>query len=361
MRKKRIFILILFFLFSSKVCFAQVGIKTSPLRFEEIVEPGQVLTKYIKVTNTANYPQKFYIYPMDFKASGEGGQALLMQAGSEEGPYLSSWINADKNGIDFLPGEEKQIPIVFRVPQNIGPGGYYGAVVIGPQPPKIDPKGGVVISMTHQVAVLALFHVKGTVKEEARIREFTTDKNFYDSPFNVNFITRIENLGNIHIKPVGVIEIKNFFGKKISTLNVNSTGANVLPNSIRRFENSWKDSVGFGKYTAFLILNYGLPPNEGGEGIKNLTAQTTFWILPLKIIIPTIIGIVLLIALIALFFKLYKDKAIRKALEEAGLIKVRYIKKYEGPSPFVYLIIIISIVLILIGLIIGLFFVLFIR
>lgn len=355
-----IFILFLFFFFP-KNSFAQIGIKASPLRFEEIVEPGQVLTKYIKITNTAENSQTFYIYPMDFKGKGEGGEAFLMPSGAEEGPYLSSWVQATKEGVSFQAGEEKQIPITFKVPANIGPGGYYGAIVVGPQPPKIDPKEGVALALTHQVAVLALFYVKGDVVEEARIREFSTEKIFYNAPFDVKFITRIENLGNVHIKPVGAIEIKNFFGKKVEALILNKTGANILPKSIRRFENSWVGDIGFGRYTASLVFTFGATVSEGGKGIQTLTAQTSFWILPWKVIIPVILIFLFLILLFVLIAKIYKDKALKKALQEAGLMKVRYVKKYQGPSPFIYLVIIALIILILIGLIGGLIFILFFR
>lgn len=354
-------ILIFFILFFVPNVFAQIGIKTSPLRFEEVVEPGQVLTKYIKVTNTADFPQTFYLYPMDFKGKGEGGEAFLLPSGSEEGPYLSSWVQVTKEGTQFAPGEEKQIPITFKVPSNIGPGGYYGAIVVGPQPPKIDPKEGVALSLTHQVAVLALFRVKGDVLEEGRIREFSTEKNFYNAPFNIKFITRLENLGNVHIKPIGGIEIKNLFGKTVSTITLNPTGANVLPKSVRRFENIWSGDMGFGRYSASLVLNFGTPVGEGGQGVQTLTAQNYFWILPWKIIIPSVLILIFLILLFVLIAKIYKDKVLKKALQEAGLMKIKYVKKYEGPSPFIYLLIIALIVLILIVLIGGLIFFLFFR
>lgn len=361
LKKISLFFLLFFLLFFGENTFAQIGIRASPLRFEEIVEPGQVFTKYIKVTNTADSSQTFYVYVMDFKAGGELGQALLMPPGKEEGPYLSSWVEPPKEGINFAPHQEKQIPITFKVPQNIGPGGYYGAIVVGPRPPEINPKEGVVISMTNQVAVLALFRVKGDVFEEALIREFATDKYFYTKPVGVKFLSRIENIGNVHIKPIGTIEIKNFFGKKIATLEFNPSGANILPKSIRLFENFWKETSGFGKYSASLVLNYGIPIAEGGQGIKSLSSETSFWILPLKILLPGVFSFLFLIFLLIIFVKFYKDKAIKKALEEAGLVKVRYIKKYEGPSPFVYLLIIVLIVFLLIFLVAGLFFVLFLR
>lgn len=356
MKIKKFFFLSLFFIFFSAKVFAQVGIKASPLRIEEVVQPGQTITKLIKITNVADFPQKFFAYVMDFKASGESGQAFLMPAGSEEGPYLSSWIEVFQEGIDFAPGEEKQISVTFKVPPDIGPGGYYGAIVFGPQPPKIDPKEGVALTLTNQVGVLALFHVLGGAIEEARIREFSTDKEVYNTPFNVNFLVRIENLGNVHIKPIGVIEIKNFFGKVVNSLPVNQVGANVLPKTIRRFENSWKGELAFGRYTASLLINFGLSTAEGGSGVKNLSAKTYFWIVPWKIVIPSFFILLFLFALFYLSIKIYKDKAIRKALQEAGLTRVRYIKKYEGPSPTVYLFLLVLIVLILIFLIGALVF-----
>lgn len=348
---KNIFFLFFTFLFFAPKIFAQVGIKASPLRIEEVVQPGQTITKLIKITNVADFPQKFFAYVMDFKAMGESGQALLIPPGTEEGPYLSSWIEVFKDGIDFLPGEEKQISVTFKVPPDIGPGGYYGAIVFGPQPPKIDPKEGVALTLTNQVGVLALFHVLGGAIEEARIREFSTDKEIYSTPFNVNFLTRIENLGNVHIKPVGVIEIKNFFGKTVGSLAVNPTGANILPKSIRRFENSWKGELAFGRYSASLLINFGLSAAEGGSGVKNLSAKTYFWIVPWKIVIPSIFIIIFLFTLFYVAVKIYKDKAIKEALREAGLTRIRYIKKYEGPSPTIYLFLLVLIVLILIFLI----------
>lgn len=362
MQKKFFLLFLVFsFFFSFQKTFSQVGIRISPLRFEETVEPGEILTKYFKVTNTSKEPQTFYFFSADFKPAGEAGQAILIPSGSEEGPYLSSWVKIPKEGIEFKPGEEKQIAVEFHVPQSIGPGGYYGAIIVGPKPPKLEAQKGALVVTANQAALLVLFRVKGATIEEARVREFTTDKNFYNAPFSVKFITRIENFGNVHIKPLGVIEIKNLFGKTVKTLTLNEHGANVLPKTVRRFENTWADNFALGKYTAFLTANYGLSLAEGGQGIKSLSAQTSFWILPLKVVIPALLVFLILVFLLIIFVRAYKHYAVKRALEEAGLLKVRYVKKYEGPSPFVYLFIIGFIVLILIFLIFGLFFLIFFR
>jgi len=362
----RFFIISLFlasFLVSTvPVSLAQgAGIEVSPLRIEELVDPGETIQKRIKITNLSNSFKTFYVYLMDFKARGEGGEALLIPAGTEAGPFLTTWIKVTPKEISFAPKEEKEISITIQVPKEVGPGGYYGAVVFGTAPPKVEVEAekGAAIAIAQQAGVLVLLRVSGKVIEDAIIREFSTDKGFYNPPFRVNFITRVENLGNVHIKPHGIIEIKNMFGKKVATLRVNDPGANVLPKSIRRFGNFWEGEFGFGKYTASLALSFGTFAYEGGQGRQTLYAERSFWILPWKVIVPLFFGLIFVGALFALLLKLYKDRTIKKVLQEAGLRQVRYIRKYEGPSPLLYLSLILIIILILIFLIGGAIFFLF--
>ena len=347
------------FLLVAPAVLAQVtGVQISPLRIEESVDPGEVLREEIKVTNLSDSTTTFYIYLMDFKAKGEGGQAQLLPSGSEEGRFMSSWIKATSTGIVFMPGEKKKIPISIEVPEDIGPGGYYGAMALGTVPPKIE-AGGVAIAVGQQAGILTLLRVSGDVVEDALIREFSADKDFYSTPFKVNFVTRVQNLGNVHIKPHGLIEITNMLGRKVTTLRINDAGTNVLPDSIRRFENSWEGDFGFGRYTATLSLSFGTFAYEGGEGRQTLYAQRSFWIIPWRMIVPIVLGFIFFGALFALFLKLYKDRAVEKTLREAGLRQMRYVRKYEGPSPVLYLGLIIAIILILVFLIGGFIFFLF--
>jgi len=41
--------------------FAEEGIKASPLRIEGLVEPGQTLVKFVKVTNVSKLPKSFML------------------------------------------------------------------------------------------------------------------------------------------------------------------------------------------------------------------------------------------------------------------------------------------------------------
>lgn len=323
--------------FGQKVMAQEVGIKVSPVRIEELVDPGQILNLEIKVSNESDVEKIFYVYLRDFKAEGESGRPKLISPGSEEGYYLASWIDITREGLKFAPREEKTVPFTVNVPADIGPGGYFSAILFGTEPPRVQLDSedkGAGMSIGQQTASLVLLQVKGEVDERAQIREFNTDKDFYNTPFTVNFLVRIENNGNVHIKPRGTITIVNMFNKEVGVVRVNENGGNILPNSIRHFSNiSWEGKNYFGRYTATLGLTYGTSVQNKGQGMSSLLSVKSFWIIPWRIIIPVFLGLIFIASVLMLLLKLYKNKAIRKAMAQAGLGHVSYVKKYEGPSP----------------------------
>ncbi len=336
-------LLALFFGFynASIVSAQSIGIKISPIILEELVDPGEVISRQLKITNESVTARMFYVYLRDFGAEGEGGQARLLPPGTDYGYTIASWVDITSEGIDFGPYEEKIISYQIRIPEDIGPGGYRGAILMGTEPPRlqIDSEDkGAGMSIAQQAATLILLRVKGDIEESASIREFNSDKDYYSTPFNVDFLIRIENTGNVHVKPHGAIKIKNMFGKEIVVIRVNERGGNILPDSIRHFSDiHWEDKNAFGKYTATLGLTYGADTSAGGQGKHSLVGTKTFWIIPWRIIIPTIL-VILLVSVFSFFLlRLYRNRAVKRAMESAGLGHVKYVKKYEGPSPTLHL------------------------
>jgi len=362
MPNRKFFLILLILLFLVPKNFAWgIATRISPVRIDRLVSPGQVLEEKITLANLSDSSVTYYFYLADFKAAGEMGEAELVAPGTEKEYSLVSWIKITGEPIEIGPGQEKEISFQIKIPDNASPGGYYGAIVAATTPPQLKGEGrerGAIIGVAQQTACLVLLQIAGPVEEEARVREFTTDKDFYfKSPFEVKFISRIQNQGNVHIKPSGMIEIKNFFGKTVETLSVNQDGANVLPKTIRRFENTWRKDIGFGKYTASLILNYGTPPDRGGQGIKSLYAQTSFWILPLKIVLPLGAGILIFVIIFVLFLRFYKQLAIKTALEEAGISPSLKLKRGKKPAPpFIFTFVLISLAIVIILALIYLLF-----
>ena len=344
---------------------SSTGIKISPVKIEEMVEPGEIFKSQIKITNEANEKRTFYVYLRDFKSEGESGMAKLVIPGTEEGYYLASWIDVDREGIELEPRQERAVPFTVNVPGNIGPGGYFGAIILGTEPPRIrqqNEEKGAGMAIAQQTASLLLLRVKGDVLENAHIREFNTGKDFYGTPFSVDFLIRIENAGNVHIKPHGAISIKNMFGKEVRILKINEKGGNILPHSIRRFsENIWEGTGAFGKYTATLGVTYGVSADKGGQGKSSLVAIKTFWIIPWRIIIPAFLILLFISGIFVLLVKLYKNKAVKKAMQRAGVSQAGYARQTgaQGASPALHLGVILIIVFVIMFFMLTVFYFLF--
>jgi preprotein translocase subunit SecG len=289
---------------------------------EEIMDPGELTVKQISITNNSDKSETFYLNLMGFEAKGDKGQVRLIEPDASPSIF-SSWVDFPDQGIEVGPGERKEVKYTINIPENAGPGGHYGAILVGNKPAK-DVEGapgdkGAVISVSQQTASLILLHITGDVVENARVKEFFTEKKIYSTPFEINFNTTIENLGNVHIKPIGIIKIKNMAGMEVEEIDFNKTNSNILPGTIREFERKWADKFGFGRYSAELVLSYGTDPASGGEGKKSLTSYVHFWILPSKIVIPALIGLVAVVILLIIFVKLQKKRAIKKTLSKMGL------------------------------------------
>jgi hypothetical protein len=329
------------FLYPSRTEAQSVGIKISPVVLDELVEPGDTIARQVKVTNEAPTSRTFYAYLRDFTAEGETGAPRLLPPGTDQGFSIASWIDISGEGIEFGPGEEKVIDYYINIPAEAGPGGYRGAILFGTEPPRIQVESedkGAGMSVAQQTASLVLLQVKGDVDERASIREFNTDKDFYGTPYNVDFLVRVENTGNVHVKPHGTVMISNMFGKEVAMVRVNEQGGNILPGTIRRFlDVRWEGKNAFGKYTATLGLTYGTPTEAGGQGKSSMVGTKTFWIIPWRIIVPAFVSLLITILLMVLFLRTYKNRAVRMAMERAGVTNLRQVKKYQSASPSLHL------------------------
>lgn len=324
--------LICTFLLIPLVGFSQAGIEVSPYRIEENVEPGDTVTRTVRVTNTSDRERTFYADLMDFTVVGEGGNVRLMRRGENEGRFLTDWVDIGTAGMHFEPGESREVNIIFEIPEDVGPGAYHGAVVFGPSPPSEEDIDGSFLGLTHQVGVLALFNVVGDVDVDARIREFSTDQLIYDAPFEARFLSRVENTGNLHIKPMGSIIIKNMRGSEVANIPLNRDGFNALPGRIRRLEAGWADDFGFGPYTAHLTLSFGESTRRGGTGIRTTFDETSFWVVPRGLLLRIAGVLVFVLLVLYLIFKQYQKKAIEEIMEETGLSRKKAIEKKGSPG-----------------------------
>lgn len=257
------------------------GLSVHPSNFNITANPGQTITNTVTLDNLTSDTVTIQAQLKNFTARGEQGGVTLTQ---DDTTYaLAKWITITPSTVTLSPHTSEKYTFTITTPYNAEPGGHFGSIVFATVPPPASK--GVGAALSQQVASLILLEIPGNVKEQADVVSFATDKPFYEfGP--VNFTTRVQNNGDIHIQPSGAILVKGMFGQ---TFNVPIQQLNVLPNAVRIIPATLPNHWLIGKYNATLVSVYG----SHGE---QLSATTEFYAFPVRY------GLIALGILIILFF-----------------------------------------------------------
>jgi len=278
------------------------GVIISPPLTEKQAAPGSVYSDSVKVTNpNANADLTVTVSVEDFVAKGEDGQQSFIESAENNSSYsLGRWLTVSENSFELKSNQSKVVNYTINVPANAEPGGHYGVIFFSPTLSASNQANSNSVLAIPKIGALILFTVPGDINYSGQITSFeagkkvddtfTAKKLFIDSNNVIDYLTKFQNSSSTHVKPVGEIVIKNMFGKEIAKLTVNDKDGNVLPDSVRKFENQSEIKHGFGLYNTSVTLSY-------GEN-KTVSAIYSFWIVPWK---ETVGAVVVLIILIWIF------------------------------------------------------------
>lgn len=289
------------------------GIQVSPALVELNVKRGETYIINLRAINVTDGELLYGLTIADFVAAGETGAPKIVEDSNlPDTASIKTWVSSET---EFTLGshKEKNVDLTVVVPNNAEAGGHYGVVRFSGSTPNIDTTG---VGVTASTGVLLLIRVDGTITEKAGLASFfTANKDGKQSSFfesgPINFAVRVQNTGNVHVKPAGNIEVKDMFGNVVGSVAVNDINppSNVLPNSIRRFDVKLDTSWMFGMYTADLALGYGTT----GQAITN---TITFWVIPWKLILIALLVIAIIIFVLKRMIKGYNKKIERRVLQQ---------------------------------------------
>lgn len=274
--------------------------------------PGQTVTTQIKLRDVSTSKLLVKSQVNDFVAAGEDGTPKLILDEGETNPYsLKAWVDPLAQML-MEPRQVKDLPVVIRVPANAAPGGYYGVIRFTATPPELQDTG---VSLSASLGSLVLLRVNGAAKEGLEIEEFSMNNGgkaatlFEATP--LTFVERLKNTGNIHEQPAGQVTITDMFGNKIGLVNVNLPPRNILPASIRKFEQKLDDTIIgdkmlFGRYTAKLVVTY-------GSNKQSVTKSLVFWVIPWRLIASVIVGLIVAFFLLRFTIKRYNQSIIDRS------------------------------------------------
>lgn len=289
---------------------ASKGIQISPALVELNASPGKTYNIKLNITNVTSSDLIYDSSVDDFGADGETGSPKILADGNL--PATSSvktWVSMPAS-FKLAGKASREVTARVSIPVDAEPGGHYGVLRFSSNSPDLDGNG---VGLLASAGALMLVRVDGDINEKAELASYFTasadgkQKSVFESS-PINFVVRIKNSGNIHVKPVGNIEIRDLFGGLVATLPINEKDkSNVLPDSIRKFDSAKYDKPWmFGKYTANLTLGYGTT----GQAI---VSSIDFWVIPYKAIIGGLLVIIIIVYVSLRLIKRYNRYIITKS------------------------------------------------
>lgn len=276
------------------------ALTVSPVRIELSGDPGENLVSDIVLLNEQDKAMTFYFSAENFEAQGEDGTPNFVSGDTG----LASWISLlpavegeDPNTVVLGAQETVSRTFSVTIPENAAPGGHFAALFFADSAPSDSSS----VAVGAKVGILVLLTVSGEFEESGDLLSFTTkdDQSFYES-LPVHFEYRFQNEGADRVVPQGIIEITNIFGMTKEEVSINAAQNNVLPQSIRKYEETWGEALVFaegegkpgffstlkhqlknfacGRYTASLNLVYGTDETE-------VKSSVTFWVFPWQLLL----------------------------------------------------------------------------
>jgi hypothetical protein len=293
--QRSIFFSFAMLLFVSPV-YASVSYSVTPLVINEEVEQRDIITKTITLVNTGDSPVTIYPTVNNIALDAGGGiTEFVHQVMSDQTTSLSAWVEISRAGIDLRSGETKTVDVTLRINPNAKPGTYHGFLGFAHGGNRDDAERmvargdapGTIVSVT-------LVDKKTTLLKLSRfiIDRFVTDTDNSAASYTV------KNPGDEALVPTGEVIFYDNTGEEVGTIPVNPESVEIAPGGEHTFSASVPARGLFGKYKAFLSVEY------GKGNVASVQDTTYFYIFPVK----TLIIICGVLSVLVVFLSLYVHK-----------------------------------------------------
>jgi hypothetical protein len=308
-----IILLPIILLLSVSSIFAQsdLSIGVAPTAKTLKMQPGETYTDKLVFWNLSQEADTYKIYVSGFEQiENQPGTAIILTPEEDEiAPYSASkWFTTEKDTIYLEPNKNIELEYTITVPQDATKGEFNAEIFL-------ISESSTQQNITAAFANLAagtpfLIQIGDEFVENAELLRFVSDKKIYEK-IDITFLTKIKNLGDTHITPTGEIIVENIFKQEVARIPFNKNNQSLLRDNIGNYEDYWNQSsylspnkaLALGPLTAKLLVTY----RSIQPGFAVLNGETTFWIIPWKIIIA-----ILVITILVIIIRTWKKKSERK-------------------------------------------------
>lgn len=264
--------------------------------FDLQFKPGETYQLVIRVRNSSNQALSIESSIKDFLVDSDGSTPVPLEEDAPNRWSMAAWTTISPKQQVLPPNSTSNVNVVVKVPNDALPGGHY-AVILHQPVFDTSANSGSQTGIGQRVGTLLYGIVDGPINEAALIRDINFPKFTEYGP--IDFSLHVENLSDIHIKPRLSLEIYNWWGKQVDTIQLEDK--NIFPYTSREFSNTWQRRWGIGLYRVKALMSY-------GTGGQIAVANTSFWLLPLTIVIVSATGIIALIIVLLLVWRTMRRK-----------------------------------------------------
>jgi hypothetical protein len=293
--------LIFSILLVSQSAYASVTYTVAPLVIDTKVEARDIITKKITVTNTGD--QQVTIYPTVNNISlSEGGtiEAFLPPVSSDRTKSLASWIEIIRLGTDIPPHKSKTFDVTLRINPEPVPSTYHAFIGFGYGRNRDEAETQVKNGQAPGTVVTVTIEEKKN--EFLKLSKFIINR-FVTSTDNQAAVYTFKNPGDETLIPKGEIILYDSKGSEVGSIPVNEENVSIPPGEEHVFTEQMPIEGKFGKYKAFLTVEYG--------SVQRASVQDTnfFYVFPLKYILGILFFVCSIVAFSAWYFhKRYFDE-----------------------------------------------------
>ena len=304
---------ILILLLSVTTSFAQsdLSIGVAPVSKTLELTPGEAYTDEIVfwTSSATNYTYKVFVSGFEQIENQPGTAVILSPEEDSITPYSASkWVTVEKDTLTLEPNKNTKLKYTIQVPQDITDGEYSVEIFLISE--STFQQVGTAAFTSLAAGTPIFIKIGDEFVENAELLKFVSDKKMYDE-IVVTFNSRIKNLGDTHIRPTGEIIVENIFRQEVTRIPFNKNTQSLLRDTTGDYEDFWNQSsylspnkaIAIGPMRASLLVTY----RSSQPGFAVLNGETTFWIIPWKIIIA-----ILIIIILAIIISTNKKRASKK-------------------------------------------------
>jgi len=266
------------------------ALAVSPATIDLSSSKGETVQQTISVINNDAADQKYFFGTISFVPDVTTGDPQFLSSDADQSE-LSKWIDFPVGEVVVPARTMVDVPFVVSVPMNAASGTYYAAVTVSIAPSEIVASNGA--SIEAKTAVLIFLTIEGENVEKMALLDFVSPDEGVTAFHALSYVYRLQNQGNVLVKPKASIIVQDFLGRTIFVADANPGSGRVLPGTTRTFAGELSDwPHGFVESVKSQVSLFAIGPVTATlqiEGIDSNGPAIHYWMFPWQMIV-TMVG-----------------------------------------------------------------------